>query len=195
LAALASVADQRKVAIDLHMDPVVGASPMSTPSTLHVPPNPPTLAANVSGLERLLTEHPGARIVWAHAGSDLTGNLTPALIGRLMDAHPNLFMSLRPLPLQGAANNPFGLRFYNLILSPSGIAADWLALLRKHADRFVVGSDSFFISATTDPDAAPALLGRGNQGRLTAAGTMLSQLPADLAAKIATDNPQRIYRI
>jgi hypothetical protein len=61
-----------------------------------------------------------------------------------MDGHPNLFMSLRPLPPQGAANNPFGLRFYNLVLTPSGIAADWLALLRKHSDRFVMGSRTPF---------------------------------------------------
>jgi hypothetical protein len=39
------------------------------------------------------------------------------------------------------------------------------------------------------------MLSRGNQGRLAAAGAMLSRLPADLAAKIAISNPQRIYRI
>jgi Amidohydrolase len=193
LAALAAVADQRKVVIDLHMDPI-GMDGTRTPSELKVPPNPPTLAANIGGLERLLADHPGARIVWAHGGSDLTSNQTPALIGKLMDTYPNLFMSLRPLPLQGATN-PFGLRFYNLILTASGIAPDWLSLLRKHSDRFVMGSDSFFVSAMVDPNAAPALLGRANQGRLSAAGSLLSALPHDLAAKIATENPQRIYRI
>ncbi|HLH98388.1 MAG TPA: hypothetical protein VKW08_25035 [Xanthobacteraceae bacterium] len=194
LKALSAVADQRKVVIDLHMDPVAADS-MQTPAALRVPPNPPTLAANVSGFEQLLAEHPGARFAWAHGGSDLTGNFTPALIGMLMDTYPNLFMSLRPLPPQGAANNPFGLRFYNLILTPSGISPDWLALLRRHSDRFVMGSDSFFLPATADPQSAPAQLGRGNQGRLTAAGMMLSLLPADLAVKIAYENPRSIYRI
>lgn len=195
LAALAGVADRRKAVIDLHMDPIVGPDSMRTPSELKVPPNPPTLSGNIAGLERLLADHPGARIVWAHGGSDLTGNFTPALIGRLMDDHPNLFLSLRPISPIGASTNPFGLRFYNLILAPSGIDADWLALLGKHSDRFVMGSDSFFLSTKVDPDAAPALLGRGNQGRLTAAGVMLSLLPPDLAAKIATDNPARIYGV
>jgi hypothetical protein len=195
LSAMAGIADQRKAVIDLHMDPVTAADSMATPSSLKIPPNPPTLANNIAGFERLLAEYSGARIVWAHGGSDFTGNMTPALVGRLMDAHPNLFMSLRPIPPQAATGNPFGLRFYNLILTPSGIAPEWLALLRKHSDRFAMGSDSFFVSASANVQGAAAALSRGTDGRLTAAGLMLAKLPADLSAKIATDNPVRIYRI
>ncbi len=166
LLALAAVADERKVVIDLHMDPVTAADSMRTPSSLSVPPNPPTLDGNIDGFQRLLTGAPRARIVWAHGGSDFTGNFTPDLVTRLMDSHPNLFMSLRPIPPQAAIANP--MRFHNLLLTPSGIASDWLALLRKHADRFVMGSDAFFISSSADPGGAPALLSRGNQGRLSA---------------------------
>jgi hypothetical protein len=195
LSALAEIAARRNAVIDLHMDPVPTTDSMRTPSALKVPPNPPTLAGNIGGFERLLADHPGARIVWAHGGSDFTGNLTPALVGRLMDAHPNLFMSLRPVPPQASSANPFGLRFYNLILTPSGIEPGWLALLRKHSDRFVIGSDSFFISSAASAEGAAAMLSRGNQGRLVASATMLSRLPPDLATKIAMANPQRIYRI
>jgi hypothetical protein len=194
LSALAETAARRNAVIDLHMDPVVTPDSMRTPSALKVPPNPPTLAGNIGGFERLLADHPGARIVWAHGGSDFTGNLTPALVGRLMDAHPNLFMSLRPVPPQANAANPFGLRFYNLILTQSGIEPGWLALLRKHSERFVIGSDSFFISPAADTAGAAATLSRGNQGRLVASVAMLSRLPPDLASKIATANPARIYR-
>ena len=195
MSALAKVAAQRKVVIDLHMDAVTAAPSMITPQTLKVPPNPPMLNGNIAGFERLLTENPDARIVWAHGGTDLTGNLTPALIGQLMDAHPNLFMSLRPAPPQVNSVNPLGLRFYNLILTQSGIEPKWLALLRKHYDRFVMGSDSFFVSPAANPEGAPVMLARGNQGRLAAAGAMLSKLPSDLRAKIAMENPKRIYRI
>jgi len=104
-------------------------------------------------------------------------------------------MSLRPAPPQVNSVNPLGLRFYNLILAPSGIEPAWLALLRKHYDRFVMGSDSFFVSPSANPEGAAAMLARGNQGRLTAASTMLSKLPSDLRAKIALENPARIYRI
>lgn len=192
LVALAGIADQRKVVIDLHMDPVT-ADAMHTPASLSVPPNPPTLGGNIDGFEQLLAQAPEARIVWAHGGSDFTGNFTPALVKRLMDSHPNLFMSLRPIPAQAAITNP--MRFHNVILTQSGIAPDWLTLLREHADRFVMGSDAFFVSSSADQNGAPAMLGRGNQGRLAAAGAMLSQLPSDLASKIAVANPQRIYRI
>jgi len=195
LSALAEVAARRNAVIDLHMDPVTATDSMRTPSALKVPPNPPTIAGNIGGFERLLADNPGARVVWAHGGSDITGNLTPALVGRLMDAHPNLFMSLRPVPPQANSANPFGLRFYNLILTPSGIEPDWLALLRKHSDRFVIGSDSFFISPAASTEGAAAMLSRGNQGRLIASATMLSRLPPDLATKIAMANPVRIYRI
>jgi hypothetical protein len=98
----------------------------------------------------------------------LTGNLTPALIGKLMDGYSNLFMSLRPLPPEGAANNPFGLRFYNLILTPPRLAPDWLR------------------GASPAHSAATA---KGSR----AADALLS-LPSDLATKIAT-NPPRIYRM
>jgi hypothetical protein len=189
------VAAQRKAVIDLHMDAVTAAPSMRTPQSLKVPPNPPTLNGNIAGFKHLLTENPGARVVWAHGGTDLTGNLTPALIGQLMDAHPNLFMSLRPAPPQANSVNPLGLHFYNLILTQSGIEPKWLELLRKHYDRFVMGSDSFFVSPSANPEGAPTMLARGNQGRLAAAGAMLSKLPSDLRAKIAMENPSRIYRI
>lgn len=195
LAALAKVADQRKVVIDLHMDAVMATSTMRTPQSLKVPPNPPMLNGNIDGFERLLAEHPNARIVWAHGGSDLTGNQSPELIGKLMDAHPNLFMSLRPVPPQANSANPFGLRFFNLILTQSEIEPNWLALLNSHPDRFVMGSDSFFVTSIANPDAAPVMLARGNQGRLAAAGLVLSKLPPALQTKIAMENPVRIYRI
>lgn len=195
MSALARVAGQRHVVIDLHMDAVTAMPSMRTPPTLNVPPNSPTLNGNIAGFERLLTENPDARIVWAHGGTDLTGNLTPELVGRLMDAHPNLFMSLRPAMPQVNAANPLGLRFYNLILTQSGIDPNWLSLLRKHHDRFVMGSDSFFVSPSTRQEAAPAMLARGNLGRLAAASAMLSKLPPELRAQIALDNPARIYRI
>jgi len=51
------------------------------------------------------------------------------------------------------------------------------------------------VSASANPEGAAAMLARGNQGRLAAASAMLSKLPSDLRAKIALENPARIYRI
>jgi Amidohydrolase len=194
LLALVEVAGRRKAVIDLHMDAVPGES-MPAPASLKVPPNPPVLHGNIAGFERLLAHDRDARIVWAHGGSDFTGHMTPALIGRLMDAHPNLFMSLRPLPLRAATSNPFGLRIHNLILGPGGIAPPWLALLRRHSDRFVMGGDAFFLSSSVPPESPLVALSRGNQPRLTAARAMLAALPRALQANIAVDNAARLYRL
>jgi hypothetical protein len=191
---LTEIAGQHNAVIDLHLDPVTGAS-MKTPSDLKVPPNPPTLQGNIDDFERLLAHNRDAKIAWAHGGSDFTGNMTPALIGGLMDRHPNLFMSLRPIPLRGALNNPFGLRFFNLMLTPDGVEPAWLELLTKHSDRFVMGADTFMTAPSVDPARAGVILSRGNQGRLIAASILLSRLSAALANKIGTDNAIRLYRL
>jgi len=190
---LVEIAGQRKAVIDLHMDPVAGTS-MPTPSSLKVPPNPRTLDGNINDFERLLAHHRDAKIVWAHGGSDFTGKMTPALIGELMDRHPNLFMSLRPLPVR-VVNNPFGLRFFNLMLTQDGVEPKWLALLRKHSDRFVMGGDTFMTTPSVNPNSPLLTLSRGNQTRLSGASLLLSRLPAALAAKIATENASRLYQL
>ncbi|MEX2127732.1 MAG: hypothetical protein WD871_05760 [Xanthobacteraceae bacterium] len=194
LYALLEVAGTRQAVIDLHMDPVLKDA-TRTPANLKVPPNPPTLKGNIPGFEKLLAHERNARIVWAHGGSDFTGNMTPALIGRLMDAHPNLYMSLRPVPPGASAANAFNLRFYNLMVSPKGIEAGWLALLKRHPNRFVMGADAFILSSSVLPEGPLAALGRGNEGRFTAAHRLLSLLPADLAQKIAVDNAVRLYKL
>lgn len=193
LYALVEIAGARKAVIDLHMDPVPAADTAPTPSHLKVPPNPPRLRGNIAGFERLLAHHRDARIVWAHGGSDMTGNMTPALIGRLMDAHPNLYMSLRPVPPNLARANAFGLQIRNLVLTDSGLDPAWLALLQKHPDRFVMGGDAFFLSDTVGTDNPLTTLGRGNEGRLASARILMTRLPPALAKAIGQDNAARLY--
>jgi hypothetical protein len=104
-------------------------------------------------------------------------------------------MSLRPIPVLAATSNPFGLEFHNLILRPGGIEPGWLALLQKYPDRFVMGSDTFFVSSSVDTERAVTTLSRGNEPRLTAARVTLSRLPVDLARKIGIANAQRLYSL
>jgi len=194
LYALVEVAGSRQAVIDLHMDPVI-VDAMRTPPSLKIPPNPPTLKANIAGFEKLLAHDRNARIVWAHGGSDFSGNMTPALIGRLMDSHSNLYMSLRPLPVAAASNNPFGLKIQNLMIGPKGVEPSWLGLLKRHADRFVMGADAFILSPSVRSDGPLASLAQGNEGRFRAAERLLSLLPAAVARKIATENAVRLYRL
>lgn len=90
--------------IDLHFDVVV--EDIRAPEWLASPPNPASFRANLPGFERLLAHNRGARIVWAHAGSDMLGGWTVDLSRRLLAAHPNLFMSIRMAPGHAPANHP-----------------------------------------------------------------------------------------
>src|ERR1700674_2948115 len=75
--ALADIAAKYDVPIDLHMEAVPKS--MLLPADLKSPPNAPQLHGNIQALERLLFHNTHAKILWAHAGTDLTGFRTPDL--------------------------------------------------------------------------------------------------------------------
>jgi hypothetical protein len=195
MVALVEIAGRRNLVIDLHMDCIVASGDAPIPPGLLSPPNPPKVMGNIAGFERLLAHDRNARIVWAHGGSDFTGNLTPALIRRLMDAHANLYMSLRPVPPRAASAGPFNVKFQNTILTDVGIDEQWLDVLKTYPDRFVLGSDSFFFPAAMPPGAPAAMFSRGNEARLSASNQLLARLPADLARRVAQENAARLYKI
>lgn len=189
--ALAEVAGRRGAVIDLHLDPIVGTKPLA--AGLKSPPNPKTLPDNVAAFERLLAHDRRAKIFWAHGGMDPFGGMTPQLVGRLMDAHPNLYMSLRvaPPPLETVPR--LGLRIRNKLMDEKGLDAAWLALLRRHADRFVIGTDSFYlVEGGTSPVGAFVA---GNEAKYFATNLFLSSLPQNLARKIASENAIQHYRL
>jgi hypothetical protein len=188
--ALAEVAGRRNVVIDLHLDPIIGTSPLAT--GLKSPPNPKSVADNVKAFERLLAHDRRAKIVWAHGGMDPFGGMTPQLIGRLMDAHPNLYMSLRVAPPPMSVT-PLGLHIRNKLMNEQGLDPGWLALLKRHGDRFVLGTDSFFVvEGGVSPVGAFVA---GNESKYLATNLFLSSLPRDLARKIASENAERLYRL
>lgn len=182
---LADVAAKRDVPIDLHMDAVEGEMP--TPSRFAGPPNPPKLADTMGGLVRLLAYNPKAKIVWAHGGSDPLGAMTPAAIGRLMDAHPNLFVSLRIVGAQAP--------MMNKALTGDGLDPDWKELLTRHADRFMIGTDSFMVFASVRGGGPGVSFAERNTPKLQATVHFLSLLPPDVAAKIGRENAMRIYKL
>jgi hypothetical protein len=185
LRVLADVAARRDVPIDLHMDAVDGEMP--TPSRFAAPPNPPKLADTMGGLVRLLAYNSKARIVWAHGGSDPLGAMTPAAIGRLMDAHPNLSVSLRIVGAQAP--------MMNKALTGGGLDPDWKNLLIRHADRFMIGTDSFIVSPSVRGGGPGVTFAERNAPKLQATVHFLSLLPTDVAAKIARENASRTYRL
>ena len=182
---LADVAARRDVPIDLHMDAVEGETP--TPARFATQANPAKLADTLGALARLLAHNPKARIVWAHGGSDPIGGMTPAAIGRLMDAHANLFVSLRIVGPQAP--------MLNKALTAGGLDPEWKGLLTRHADRFVIGTDSFMVSPSVRGSGPGAGFAERNTPKLQATVHFLSLLPPDVAGKIGRENALRIYRL
>jgi hypothetical protein len=124
---------------------------------------------------------------------DPFGGMTPQLVGRLMDAHPNLYMSLRVAPPPLESVQRLGLRIRNKLMDENGLDRAWLAVLKRHADRFVLGTDSFFIVEGGKSPVGAFVA--GNESKFLATNYFLSSLPRDLARKIASENAVRIYRL
>ena len=185
LRVLSDVSAKFNVPIDLHMDAV--ADEMSTPSRFEDGDNPPILPPTIGPLRRLLAHNPNAKIVWAHGGSDPLGSMSPALIGNLMDEYSNLYVSLRVV----GGRAPM----YNKLLGFGHIEAEWIDLLNNHSDRFVIGSDSFFVSPNLRGSGPGVRFAQRNVPKLRAAKHFLSLLPPNVARSIARDNAVRIYRL
>ena len=158
-----------------------------TPERLAHNQNPPALPATLPALRRLLAHNPKAKIVWAHGGSDQLGELTAGLVGDMMDRYPNLYMSLRPVP----APSPV----LNKLFTPRGVLPDWNRVLTRHADRFVIGNDCFFVPPGIKGGGAPIEFSQGNEWHLRAMRVFLNLLPPELARKIAYENAARIYKL
>lgn len=170
LLALADIAAQYGMPIDLHMEAVPRDMPF--PRRPSGGRNPETLRENISGLERLLEHNRKARVVWAHAGWDLTGERTVPLMRSLLEKHSNLTMSIKLDESGSRPTSPWG--------PDGGLKPGWLMMLRDFPDRFVIGSDQFF-----DEGAERLILAR----------KFVDALPPEAARLVASENARRIYRL
>ena len=185
LKTLATLAATLDVPIDLHMDATINK--IKTPLRFTNADNPPTLPPTIASLARLLEHNTKAKIVWAHGGSDPLGSMSTKIIMELMNKYPNLYVSLRVVGGRAPMNNK--------ILAFGEIDEDWLNLLKHHSDRFVVGSDSFFVAPTLRGKGPGVRFSQRNVPKLRATRHFLSLLPPDLFKKVAWENAVRIYKL
>ena len=170
--ALADIAAKYDVPIDLHMEAVPKS--MLLPSDLKSPPNAPQLHGNIQALERLLFHNTRAKIIWAHAGTDLTGFRTPDLCRQLLRAHPNL--------CYGNQDGHPKCRARIIPTADDGkIKPEWLKLFEDFPDRFIIGSDQHY------PE------GKSSEQRWQTVVLLFNQLPSDVRHKIGTENVLRIF--
>ena len=181
---LADIAARHDAVIDLHFDVV--AEDMTAPEWL-ASPNPSTLRANLDPFERLLEHNRKARIVWAHAGSDMLGHWTVELSRRLLETHPNLYMSIRMGPGRAPQNHP--------LTGEGRLRPEWLGLLQDFPDRFVLGTDQFIPSPTVRGMGPGMMFAQRAPMIRQRTRMLLHVLPPDLARKIGYENAIRLYKL
>ena len=86
-----------------------------------------------------------------------------------------------------------GAPMHNKLLGFGDLVPEWLNILNRHSDRFVIGSDSFFVSPNLRGSGPGVRFAQRNVPKLRATRHFLSLLPPSVARKIAQDNAVRIY--
>ena len=122
-------------------------------------------------IEEPLRNHPHTRFIWAHAGTSAEIHrhqtqldfLLPTLT-RMLEAYPNLFIDLSWSML-----TPY------LLDEQGKPRPEWLALVKKYPERFMLGSD---------------VVGRFNKlgEEMHSFAPFLDALPEEIAQKVARDN-------
>lgn len=119
---------------------------------------------DAEAVEILLGLRDDVRILWAHAGM----SASPWTVGALLDRFPHLSVELA----------------LRSDVAPGGVLdADWRAMFLGHPDRFMVGTDTWVPSRWGDLPGVQVFT-----------RTWLRQLPADVAARIASGNAERLAR-
>lgn len=175
---LADIAASHDVPIDIHMEAVPERMPL--PERLSSPPNPKVLAANLAAFERLLAHNRKAKIIWAHAGWDNTGYRTAKLTAEMLRKHANLYMSFKVCPRDSLFEN-------RPIERGRGLKTEWLTVIREFPNRFVIGSDQFYLS--------PKMRGQIGPRSVEPTGRFFSLLPPGLARKVGYENARRIFNL
>ncbi len=120
--------------------------------------------ADVEALEILFRHNPKARIVWAHTGF----SLEPGKVAALLARYPALW---------GELSYRSGITGDDGAVTPA-----WRSLFSLHADRFLIGSDTWINERWA------------SYGEIMATyRAWLDQLPRDVAAKIANGNALALF--
>jgi predicted TIM-barrel fold metal-dependent hydrolase len=181
---LADIAAEFNLAIDLHMEAVPQDMDLPAGFERVSDKNPRRLKENILALERLLDHNKNARIVWQHIGWDNTGYMTIELLGRLLKAHPNLYLGFKVIEGKFSVS---GAPMPNRPVDRKGrIRPEWVKFISDFPDRFVIGGDEFV-----------GIPGLTAQMPLSFKETwaFLEQLPPYLARKVGCDNAARVYNL
>jgi len=130
-------------------------------------------ADSIAQLRRLAASNPRGRILLNHCGV----NLGPADLNRLFDELPNLYceVSVRYPPMRP----PRGI--FTEMFDARAIGWGWKDVIIKHADRFMIGTD-------TDGDS-----GKYVESIRTVRSGLLANLPIEVASQVAYGNAKELF--
>lgn len=178
---LSDIAAHQGVPIDIHMEAIPWDMPLPRGRRFESPFNPRMLRANISAFERLLDYNRNTKIIWAHVGWCNTGYRTTALCAELLGKHPNLFMSFKIRPDSMPETIPLTKDFR--------LKDEWLNLIQAYPDRFLIGSDHFYMTPRADMQIGP------RRGVEEETKRLLTLLPQELARKVGFENAVRIFKL
>lgn len=177
---LVDIAAKHDVPIDFHMEAVSRKWTVSDQLHRQSRGNPQTVEENITRLERLLAHNRKAKIIWVHVGMDSTGQRTVALTRRLLKENSNLFLSITGVQ-QLTSDNWF--------FKPGvGLNPEWRELILEFPDRFMIGTEAFFLSDNPSVKL-PQVAGRA------IATVRVPALPPKVRRKVAFENAQRLYKL
>lgn len=117
-----------------------------------------------AAVEILMSHNPKARIIWAHTGFGLSADR----VAEMLTKYPQLWGELS----------------YRSGITAGGgkLTPEWRALFTKFPDRFLLGSDTWISERWSSYGET-----------MSEYRAWLSQLPPDIAAKIANGNARRLF--
>jgi len=176
---LADIAAAHDIPIDIHMEAVPEEMPVP-PHLARFQANPRILTPNIEAFERLLSHNRKAKIIWDHCGWDNTGKRTVHLDRRLLSRHPNLYMSFK---ISYNDSTPA----YQPIDRDGKLKPEWLKLIKDFPDRFMIGSDQFFISPQVRRPPFPPSFRQAHE--------ILPLLPSDLRRQVGYKNAKHVFHM
>jgi hypothetical protein len=118
---------------------------------------------DLSGMQGLLEQAGALPVIWAHSGFDVP----VSTLSSLLKAHKNLYLELS---------------FREGITRDGQLTEEWRDIFTSNPERFLVGMDTYLPSRWVE---LPELTSETRN--------WLEQLPADVAAKIAYHNADRLF--
>jgi hypothetical protein len=126
--------------------------------------------------------HPATRFLWAHAGSILP----PSEVARALTSCPNLWVDL-------SARDPWR-HLARQIDDNGSLKPDWRELVVRHADRFMIGSDTVWPVERLNPWDEPDSGWQKLHLFLAFHRGWLNELPEEIALKIRYSNAHDFFR-